>query len=90
MHTKICRCVEQQWLEQFRCRWPMSSVQHDQHWFLRDREDRSLPLTTSFSKGWHLLALSGGRPITIFGEWNGDDLLPLSVWAEDHFVRLSE
>ena len=83
--------TQQPWLEQF----PLSlvdvvPVQRDQRWFLRDHEDRSLPLTTSFSKGWHLLALSGGRPITIFGEWNGDDLLPLSTWAEDHFVRLSE
>ncbi|CAG0935846.1 hypothetical protein TFLX_04696 [Thermoflexales bacterium] len=83
--------TQQPWLEQF----PLSlvdvvPVQRDQRWFLRDREDRVLPLTASFSKGWHLLALSGGRPITIFGEWNGDDLLPLSVWAADHFVRLSD
>lgn len=83
--------TQQPWLEQF----PLSlvdvvPVQRDRRWLLRDREARSLPLTASFSKGWHLLALSGGRPITIFGEWNGDDLLPLSVWDEDHFVRLSE
>ena len=83
--------VQQPWLEQF----PLTlqdviSVQRDQQWYLRDRDDCLLPITASFSKGWHLLALSGGRPITIFGEWNGADLLPLSAWAEERFVRLSE
>jgi hypothetical protein len=28
-----------------------------------------------------MLALSGGAPVTIFGEWNGTHLLPMSVWA---------
>ncbi len=82
---------QQPWLEQF----PLTlqdavPVRRDQRWFLRDQNSRTLPLAASFSKGWQLLALSGGRPITIFGEWNGDDLLPLSVRAEARFVRLGE
>lgn len=83
--------AQQPWLEQFPfALQEVIPVRRDQRWFLRDRADHTLPLTASFSKGWHLLSMSGGRPLTIFGEWNGTDLLPLSVWAEEHFVRLSE
>ncbi len=83
--------TQQPWLEQF----PLTlqdvvPVQRNQRWFLRDRESRVLPLAAAFNKSWHLLALSGGQPLTLFGEWNGNDLLPLSVWAEERFVRLSE
>ncbi len=37
-----------------------------------------------------LFALSGGQPITVSGEWNGEALWPLSVWANDRFVQVSE
>jgi len=39
-------------------------------------------------KAWQLLALSGGHFIGIFGEWNGDRFLPLSVYANGIFVLL--
>jgi hypothetical protein len=54
-------------------------------WVLRDRGGRIVPLASSFGQGWRLLALSGGRPLALFGEWNGLSLLPLSAWAEEGF-----
>jgi hypothetical protein len=33
-----------------------------------------------------MMALSGGHKIDIFGEWDGDHLLPLSAFAENRFV----
>lgn len=42
----------------------------------------------SYQQKWQLLALSGGHAIGIFGEWNGDRFLPLSVYAENVFLRL--
>ena len=33
-------------------------------------------------------ALSAGQPLTLFGEWNGLTLLPLSVWSEEGFFSL--
>jgi len=56
-----------------------------EHWLVRDHTGRSVPLASSFGQGWRLLALSGGRPLTLFGEWDGVSLLPLSVWAEEGF-----
>lgn len=35
-----------------------------------------------------LLAVSGGAPITIFGEYNGRTFLPLSVFAQERLVIL--
>jgi hypothetical protein len=35
-----------------------------------------------------LLALSGGHPVDLFGEWDGFDLTPLSVYAEGALVAL--
>jgi hypothetical protein len=77
------------WLEQF----PMTlqsvvPTRHDDHWSVRDDDTRSLALASRFGKGWHLAALSGGHPLAVFGEWDGDHLLPLSVWAEDRFIEL--
>jgi len=42
----------------------------------------------SSQQTWQLLALSGGHAVGIFGEWNGDRFLPLSVYAENVFVTL--
>jgi hypothetical protein len=41
---------------------------------------RQLALHPAFRRSRHLLALSGGHPLTLVGEWDGCSLLPLSVW----------
>ena len=41
-----------------------------------------LPLPPRYDGGWRLLALSGGAPIALCGEWDGRHYLPLSAWAE--------
>lgn len=57
-------------------------------WLLRDDANDCLPFASNGNSGWQIMALSGGRPLTVFGEWNGSTLFPLSVWAEERFVRL--
>jgi hypothetical protein len=49
---------------------------------------QALPFAPRFEAGWQLLALSGGRPLSLFGEWDGNALHPLSAWVEDRFVVL--
>ena len=51
-------------------------------WRLRDRRQRLLPLPPRFGLGWQLLALGGDRPLTVFGEWDGATLTPLSVYRD--------
>lgn len=47
-----------------------------------DKHKRQIPLNHSFKNNYDLLALSGGFPITLFGEWNGQQLLPLCAISD--------
>jgi SWIM zinc finger len=48
-----------------------------------DRNRSVVEIDSAFGSFWQLLALSGGNPVTIFGEWNGISFLPLSVVTEN-------
>jgi hypothetical protein len=41
-------------------------------------DDGTLALGGSEAARWRLLAVSGGRPVSLFGLWNGDALTPLA------------
>lgn len=45
-------------------------------------DDRRLPHRLGRLPQERLLAYGGGHPLRIFGEWDGDQLLPLSAWNE--------
>ena len=70
------------WLERF----PMplanvTPVKRPAGLALIDAEARLLPVAPGYLKEWELLALGGGRPVGVFGEWDGEALVPLSVWS---------
>jgi hypothetical protein len=48
-------------------------------WLIRDRDGEALPLTGG--DHWSLLSLSGGHPVDLAAEWDGEMLLPLGVVA---------
>jgi hypothetical protein len=50
-------------------------------WALRTADGGRLPLAAAGDLGWQLVALGGGRPLTVFGEWDGERLSPLSAWT---------
>ena len=56
-------------------------------WRLVDPAGVALPLADRESL-WTLLAVSGGHPVTVAGEWHPDGLLPLAVWHRDRAVAL--
>lgn len=56
-------------------------------WYLANRAGAALPLAERESL-WTLLAISGGNPVTVAGEWNGERLLPLTAWHGDQAVAL--
>ena len=61
---------------------PSTTVSRDGvAWHVRDTAGEQLPLHARFNEGWTLLALSGGGPIGLFGEWDGEQLRPLGVAA---------
>ncbi len=60
-------------------------VENDR-FYLCDGDGEMLPLSVLHNTGWQLLALSGGQPVAVFGEWDGAVLVPLSVVADGRFV----
>jgi hypothetical protein len=83
--------LQNPWLELFPALLsPVTLMQAESRWFLHDTEDKDLPLSARFQRIGHLLAITGGHPFAIFGEWNGDALLPLSIWTDGKFINLSQ
>ena len=56
--------------------------------WVKDPHHNVLPLPHSYSKFWTLMAVSGGRPVPIFGEWNGQYFLPLGIWDETRWTNI--
>jgi SWIM zinc finger len=74
-------------------RWPLSVIdvipgRRPDGWQVTDRDGRSLNLMAEGTVGWNLLALSGGRPLQLLGEWEEGGITPLAVWAENRMVVL--
>lgn len=56
---------------------------------LVDADKNLLPAHIPEKFLYKLLALGGGHPIDIFGEWDGEKLVILSAMAEDRFVHFT-
>lgn len=57
-------------------------VRRDRLWRLRDAAGVEQPLHMAERDAWTLLAISGGRPLPLFGEWNDGGLRVLGCWAD--------
>jgi hypothetical protein len=55
--------------------------------FFIDTDQKKLPVNTSEENRWKLLAISGDHPIQVFGEWTGQTLTPLTVFANNRPIR---
>jgi hypothetical protein len=77
------------WIEAYAA--PMAQVVPvlvQSRWHLRDSDGGLARIRPPIAKRWELVALSGGHPIFVFGEWDGSSILPLSVVADGRFVAL--
>ena len=52
-------------------------------WWLRDARGDAVRLSARFERVWEIAALAGGAPVGVFGEWDGETLWPLTVFAEE-------
>lgn len=81
------------WLEHF----PMLLAgielrQFDGDWFVVDRQGDRLPLATvgrSALTPWRILALGGGAPLDLFGEWDGRAFRALTVLVGERLTDLA-
>lgn len=60
-------------------------------WVLREENGDYLPISERFrSKYWVLMALSGGRPIQVAGEWNGEKFYPTGASVDNRFIDFAD
>lgn len=64
-------------------------VRDNQELILVDANKQIIPIHQREQLTWSLLSISGGRPISIFGEWTNHQLLPLSVVIDNRIIALS-
>lgn len=57
-------------------------VFEDENWFLADESGAAIPMQVKELMGWKMLAISGGNPIRVFGEWRDNKLYPMSWGGE--------
>lgn len=55
-------------------------------WWLQDSQGDALPLAGD--DHWRLLAISGGRPVDVAGEWDGETVRPLGALADGRYCLL--
>jgi SWIM zinc finger len=84
--TQLAR---QPWQERFLCTLrDVTLICHDKgnQWYVCDRTGAVLPLVND--EHWQLLALSGGFPIDLAAEWDGEALFPLGMLVDTHYYLL--
>lgn len=81
--------ARQPWLERFGCSLrdvvPIPPASTDE-WLVVDTDGAALRLKGS--DHWRLLAFSGGAPIDLAAEWDGEHLLPLGLVVEGRYEVL--
>ncbi len=77
------------WLPTFAlCLDDVIPIQKENTFFLMDTHSKILSLEIPEIKGWKLIAISGGHPIAVFGEWNGKKLTPLTIFTDERLIVL--
>jgi len=69
----------------YRYPFMVENIFFDKKGNLYDQDKINIP-TQNNKTSYKLLAISGGLPITLFGEWNGNALLPMSTIAGGRII----
>ncbi len=56
-------------------------------WVLADHTG-AVPVVPGFWRLAELVAVSGGRPITLMGELSAEGILPLTLWTDGQVIGL--
>lgn len=90
---EYAQCLNQNpWLSQFPAliQGVVPFIEGEEQYMLIDQEQQVLPLTTVRAQAiYKMLAISGGEPITVFGEWLGQAFEPLSIVVDYKVIVLS-
>ncbi len=81
--------ARQPWMERFLCvlrNVTPICLNSGERWYARDERGHAIPLARG--EYWQLLAHSGGHPVDLAGEWNGESLLPIGAMADGAYFLL--
>ena len=67
---------------------PVLNSPRDGNFVFVDKEGRQLPTSAEEKLGWKMVAMSGGRPSSFFGVWDGKMFQPLSAVVKGQFRPL--
>jgi len=83
LDTHAARLAEDPWLQgSLVVLAQVAPARHGKEWYLADLSGDALPLDAP--DPWRLLAVTGGRPATVAGEWSPTGgFTPLTVWPDD-------
>ncbi len=84
LHAVALSLARQPWLSAFGAMLhDVTLLPPDDGWLVRDAAGQALPLTGR--DHWKFLAVSGGRPFDLAGEWNGQALRPLGAFFDGSY-----
>ncbi|MDX2303509.1 MAG: hypothetical protein NW226_11950 [Microscillaceae bacterium] len=66
----------------------VSPAEYNGYFCLLDHLNHQIELNRSYTKKWKILAISGGHPFTIFGDWKNYRLEPLALFVQDQYYDL--
>lgn len=66
----------------------LTPILRNEQLVLLDKNLVQLPIQTPEEIKWKILAISGGHPLQIFGEWDGKSFTPLTVFAQSRIIPL--
>lgn len=79
----------QPWLLEFPATFPaLTPIRQNGVFYLADEAGITIPLAADEKTGWKILALSLGRPVGFFGEWDGKKFKVLSILADGRLVKI--
>jgi len=82
--------IRNPWLDRYPVIMPAATpCYQNKRLYLRFDNGGAIAVDTRQVPPWPLLALSGGLPVTVFGEWDGNSLQALGVWHPHGYSLLA-
>lgn len=63
-------------------------LKNQREWLLIDQNGEGVRISSRFEQHWKLLAISGGKPLTIFAIGRETSFEPLAAWEENNYKSL--
>lgn len=66
----------------------VTPLQFEQQWWLKDADNNWVKISNAFNNIWKLMAVSGGKPVTLSVMGKENVFLPLGIWINDTYKPL--